>query len=61
MPKARSEDPSGHTVAQRTYYARQRAKGMVRLSVYIPDTERDAFWDAVDRLREDWHRRGLID
>jgi len=34
---------------------------MVRLSVYVPDADRDAFWDAVEDLRIRWKRRGLID
>jgi len=48
-------------VAQRSYHQRQLDKGMVRLSVYVPDTDRDAFWDAIDRLRDRWQAKGLID
>jgi len=61
MPKPKHEQPSGHAVAQRTYHQRQLDKGLVRLSVYVPDTDRDAFWDAVDRLRDRWQAKGLID
>jgi hypothetical protein len=57
-PKA---DPSSHAVAQRSYHQRQIERGMVRLSVYVPDADRDAFWDAVEDLRIRWKRRGLID
>ncbi len=61
MPRSRQENPERHTVSQRTYYQRQKDRGLVRLSVYIPDSERDTFWDAVDKLRAKWHRQGLID
>ena len=56
-----SEEPSKHAEAQRSYHQRQLDRGLVRLSVYVPDTDRDAFWDAVDKLRIRWRRRGLID
>ena len=56
-----SEEQSKHAEAQRSYHQRQLARGLVRLSVYVPDTDRDAFWDAVDKLRIRWRRRGLID
>jgi hypothetical protein len=45
--------------AQRNYHQRQLNKGLARLSVYVPDADRDAFWDAVDKLRDRWHRMGL--
>lgn len=61
MPAHKHAHPSGHAVAQRSYHQRQLDKGLVRLSVYVPDSERDAFWDAVDRLRYQWIRKGLID
>ena len=61
MPTPKSADPSNHAVAQRSYHQRQIEKGMVRLSVYVPDADRDAFWDAVEDLRVRWKRRGLID
>jgi hypothetical protein len=61
MPRAPDPNPSGHTTAQRTYYKRQLDRGLVRLSVYIPDTERDTFWDAVDKLRDKWRAKGLMD
>jgi hypothetical protein len=61
MPAHKHERPSSHAVAQRSYHQRQLDKGLVRLSVYVPDSERDAFWDAVDRLRDQWIRKGLID
>jgi len=61
MPRQKHEKPSGHAVAQRTYHQRQLDKGLVRLSVYVPDDDRDAFWDAIDRLRERWYAKGLID
>jgi hypothetical protein len=56
-----NEEPSKHAEAQRSYHQRQLDRGLVRLSVYVPDTDRDAFWDAVDKLRIRWRRRGLID
>jgi hypothetical protein len=61
MPVPKQENPSSHIKAQRSYHQRQLDKGLVRLSVYVPDKDRDAFWDAVDRLRIRWKRRGLID
>lgn len=51
--------PNGHAARQRTYHQRQLDRGLSRLSVYVPDAERDAFWDAVDKLRDRWHRMGL--
>lgn len=61
MPTLKDVDPSSHAVAQRSYHQRQIERGMVRLSVYVPDADRDAFWDAVEDLRLRWKRRGLID
>lgn len=61
MPKQKHAEPSSHVIAQRTYHQRQLDRGLVRLSVYVPDADRDAFWDAVDRLRERWVARGLMD
>jgi len=61
MPKPKHEQPSGHAVAQRSYHQRQLDRGLVRLSVYVPDTDRDAFWLAVDKLRDRWYKKGLID
>jgi len=61
MPTPKDADPSSHAVAQRSYHQRQIERGMVRLSVYVPDADRDAFWDAVEDLRIRWKRRGLID
>jgi len=34
---------------------------MVRLSVYVPDSERDTFWGAIDELREEWRAKGVMD
>ena len=61
MPAHKHDHPNSHAVAQRSYHQRQLDRGLVRLSVYVPDSERDAFWDAVDRLRDQWVRKGLID
>lgn len=61
MPTPKADDPSKHAEAQRSYHQRQIERGMVRLSVYVPDADRDAFWDAVEDLRTRWKRRGLID
>ena len=44
---------------QRAFYQRQKERGLVRISVYVPDADRDAFWDAVDKLRDRWHAMGL--
>jgi hypothetical protein len=61
MPKPKHAQPSNHAVAQRSYHQRQLDRGLVRLSVYVPDTDRDAFWLAVDKLRDRWYKKGLID
>lgn len=61
MPPAKHDNPSGHTVAQRSYYQRQLDRGLVRLSVYVPDCARDEFWQEIDKLKARWQRRGLID
>lgn len=61
MPIPKHEEPSSHVVAQRSYHQRQLDRGLVRLSVYVPDCDRDAFWDAVDRLRAKWQVKGWID
>ena len=61
MPPAKKPDNQvdRHTKAQRNYHQRQLDRGLVRLSVYVPDADRDAFWDAVDKLRDRWHEKGL--
>lgn len=56
-----SDEPSKHAEAQRSYHQRQVERGLVRISVYVPDADRDAFWAEVDKLRVRWRRRGLID
>lgn len=61
MQETEQETPITQADRQRTYHQKQRERGLVRLSVYIPDSERDTFWDAVDRLRITWQRKGLID
>jgi hypothetical protein len=60
-PKAAIVDAVSHPhiKAQRNYHQRQLNKGLVRLSVYVPDADRDAFWDAVDKLRDRWHSMKL--
>lgn len=50
--------PSAHAEAQRSYHQRQIEKGLVRLSVYVPDAARAQFWDAVDDLRDKWRKQG---
>jgi len=45
---------------QKKYAAAKKAAGLVKLSVYVPDSERDAFWSAIDKLREEWWRKGKM-
>lgn len=59
MPPKRQRDPDSHAIAQRTYHQRQIDRGLVRLSVYVPDADRDGFWAAVEKLRDEWHAKGL--
>jgi hypothetical protein len=61
MPKPKQEQPSQHAVAQRSYHQRQLDRGLVRLSVYVPTCDREAFWEAVDRLRVKWQAKGWMD
>jgi len=51
-----TRDP--HTRAQAAYHDRRKAAGLVRLSVYVPDEDRDEFWTAVEHLRRKWRKRG---
>ena len=46
-------------MAQRTYHQRQLDRGLVKLSVYVPDTDREVFYAAIDRLRLRWRKRGF--
>jgi hypothetical protein len=55
-----ANEPEKHTIAQRKYHAKKRKEGMVRIGVWVPEKERDAFWQIVDKLRDQWHRRGLL-
>lgn len=47
-----------HRLRQQAHHQRKRAAGLVRVSAWIPKTERKAFWDAYDRLVEEWRRSG---
>ena len=59
MPAQKTKDPSSHTMAQRIYHQRQLDRGLVKLSVYVPDTDREVFYAAIDRLRLRWRKRGF--
>ena len=59
MPAKKTPTPDSHTKAQRTYHQRQLDRGLVKLSVYVPDTDRDAFYAAIDRLRLRWRAKGF--
>lgn len=63
MPAIKKPDDQldPHTRAQRSYHQRQLDRGLAKLSVYVPDSERDTFWDAVDKMRVRWRRLGLIE
>jgi hypothetical protein len=52
---------SKHSDAQKAYYQRQRSKGLVRLSVYVPEAAKEEFFGALEGLRVSWQRRGLTD
>jgi hypothetical protein len=52
------EQPTAHASAQRAYHQRQLDRGMVRLSVYVPKDEREAFHEAMELLRAQWRKRG---
>ena len=58
MPAPKTERPDSHTRAQRSYQQRQRDRGLVRLSVYVPDEDRDTFYKAIDKLRIRWRKMG---
>lgn len=58
MPAPKTERPDSHTRAQRSYQQRQRDRGLVRLAVYVPDEDRDAFYKAIDKLRIRWRKMG---
>jgi hypothetical protein len=47
--------------ADAAYYARQRARGIRRRSVYVPDADAGEFDKAMRILKERWRRMGLID
>lgn len=53
-----TEQPTAHANAQRAYHQRQRAKGLTKLSVYVPEEERDAFYQTMELLRVQWRKRG---
>jgi len=61
MTKSKQKPVSKHAEAQRSYHQRQLERNMVRLSVYVPDSERDTFWGAIDELREEWRAKGVMD
>lgn len=61
MSKSDTQTPSKHAAAQRSYHQRQLDRGLVRLSVYVPKRDRDAFWAAIDALRVRWAELGLLD
>jgi len=52
------QQPTAHANAQRAYHQRQRAKGLTKLSVYVPEEERDAFYQTMELLRVQWRKRG---
>ena len=52
-------DDSPHARAQRAYHARQKERGIVRVSVYIPRQHRDDFDRNLTRLRRKWEREAI--
>ena len=52
--------PEKHTIAQRNYYQRQRALGLSRKAVWVPEEAASEFWASIDALHAKWRRRGLM-
>ena len=62
MTKKSAKKPNTDAARTATYYNKQREKGLVRLSVWVPNApaERDRFWVEYDKLKARWQKDGLI-
>ena len=53
-------DTSLHSKAQKRYEQKMREAGLRRKAVWVPEAAETEFWDAIEKMRRDWHARGLL-